>query len=158
SPSSAARGRRSCSRCSASPEARMRDWRRELRGRLEDTSRVEELAQHLEELEADLLAAGSSPAEAEARAQAELDEGLQAIPRRAPPLTATPGAPGRGLVSDLGRDVRGALRALARSKGFTAVTLLSLALGIGANVAFFQLLSALALRPLPVRAPEELVT
>ena len=42
----------------------------------------------------------------------------------------------RQLVDDLGRDVRDGVRSLARRAGFTAVAVLSLALGIGANTAF----------------------
>ena len=54
--------------------------------------------------------------------------------------------------------MRYALRSLAKSPGFVAVTLLSLALGIGANIAIFGLYDALRLRPLPVKRPGDLVT
>ena len=55
------------------------------------------------------------------------------------------------------RDVRYALRQLAANPGFTAVAILSLALGIGANTAIFSLIDHVMLRLLPVSHPEELV-
>jgi putative ABC transport system permease protein len=55
------------------------------------------------------------------------------------------------------QDVRHACRTLLRTPGFTAVATLSLALGIGANTAIFQLLDAVGLRSLPVERPHELI-
>ena len=55
------------------------------------------------------------------------------------------------------QDVRYALRMMRRTPGFTAVAGISLSLGIGAITAIYSLINALMLRPLPVRAPGELV-
>src|ERR1700728_2333497 len=60
-------------------------------------------------------------------------------------------------LEQLWRDVRYAMRQLGRNLGFTAVVVLTLGLGIGANTAMFSLLDALILRPLPVRDPQRLV-
>jgi predicted permease len=58
----------------------------------------------------------------------------------------------------LTQDVRYSARQLRLNPGFTAVAVLSLALGIGANTAIFQLVDAVRLRTLPVHAPDELVS
>ena len=57
----------------------------------------------------------------------------------------------------LWQNLRYSLRALRKNPGFTTVAILSLALGIGANVAIFTLINALLLRELPVPRPERLV-
>ena len=55
------------------------------------------------------------------------------------------------------QDLRYGVRMLLKHKGFTAVAILSLALGIGANTAIFSLIDALMLRALPVQQPEQLM-
>ena len=56
-----------------------------------------------------------------------------------------------------GRDVRDAIRSLARRPAFTAVAVLSLALGIGANTAIFSLVNAVILRDSRIERPDEVV-
>src|SRR6266511_815189 len=64
---------------------------------------------------------------------------------------------GWALLERLGQDLRFGLRMLWKDKGFTAIAVLSLALGIGANTAIFSLIDTVLIKMLPVKDPEQLV-
>ena len=68
-----------------------------------------------------------------------------------------PGKAGRNLFESVPYDVRYALRVLCKSPGFTAVAILTLAMGIGANTAIFSLIDGILMRGLPVQDAQRLV-
>src|SRR5688572_4397864 len=69
----------------------------------------------------------------------------------------SPMTDGGGTMDRLRHDVRFALRSFAKNPGFTAVVVITLALGIGANAAIFGLLDQVMFRLLPVKDPHRLV-
>src|SRR6266481_900792 len=111
---------------------------------------ADELESHLQLHIEDNLRAGMTPVEA--RRQALLK--LGGVEQTKEIYRDRWGIP---LVESLIYDVRYGLRMLAKSPGFTAVAILTLALGIGANTTNFTLIDALLLRRLPVREPDRLV-
>jgi predicted permease len=149
----------------------MPEWKQEIRQRLaslklepmREAEIIEELAQHMNDRYAELRASGATNEAASSAVLAELHDGelLERELRRVEPQPCRePVVLGRkrmNVIGDLWQDLRYGWRVLRKNPGFTAVAVLTLALGIGVNTAIFTLFDLALLRPLPVKEPETLV-
>jgi macrolide transport system ATP-binding/permease protein len=151
----------------------MPDWSGEIARRLaalelrpeREAEVSEEIAQHLDDLWEELRTRGLGEDEAARAALLELDErGGIAAQLRAVEDRHVAGRPAAGVArrgdpfGNLWRDIRHAARLLVRDRVFSAVAIVTLALGIGPNTAVFSTVHALLFRPLPgVVKPDRLV-
>src|SRR4029453_11603354 len=167
SPSSAIAGKPSCKRSPKRPDCVMRDWSAVLRERLAaeglvpsaHVEAIDEIADHLADLHRGAMGRGDTEAEADAVVQAEFDRMgslATAVERRARRQTATRRSNGHW-TSGLAYDLRHAVRILSLERGFSAIVIVTVAIGIGGCAAVFSLINALVLRPLPYPDPARLV-
>ena len=130
--------------------------------------RLRKLEREIPDTIRDQPAAASAPPAAKGSATAADPEAAaaaaEAVPAGGSPAvtsaarSATRMTSRAGLLEDLGMDLRQTLGSLLRHKLLTASVCLSLALGIGANIAVYSMIKGIFLRPLPVEKPTELIS
>jgi putative ABC transport system permease protein len=129
----------------------IRDRLRALRRRESVINEIDrEMRSHVElQVEANIRA-GMSPEEARQKAMRSFGNVNRAV-------DAAYDVKGGGLFETLFQDIRYGIRMLAKHRAFTAIAVITLALGIGANTAIFSVVNELLLRPLPFRDAERIV-
>src|SRR5262245_5310955 len=115
-----------------------------------DAEAAREIAAHLALLEDEYLRRGMEPDEARLAARRALGSSALAKDRHRD-------ARAFAWIDDARRDLAHGLRSLRRAPGFTAVAVVTLSLGIGANTAIFSVISGVLLRPLPYSDADRLV-